>query len=189
MPSLSLELLDELVPDRRNWKVFVETGTYHAGTTVAMQPAFEQIHTVELSRSLWAEAVKNHSAPNVTFHLGNSVDVFKGLLPQLDQPTMFFLDGHWSCGETARGVIEVPLLEEIYLINRLLKTPALVIIDDLRLFGRGPASGEAVDWTQINTSRIQEIVKSRLIDWQERPLLDKAVMRLNKRRPCHPDRQ
>jgi UDP-3-O-[3-hydroxymyristoyl] glucosamine N-acyltransferase len=55
--------------------------------------------------------------------------------------------------DTGMGEKEIPLIEEIQAINKYFKKAAIIIIDDLRLFGCGPElSGDKyhdVDWSYI----------------------------------------
>ena len=68
----------------------------------------------------------------------------EALFPTLKPSTIAYLIG--------RGDIDVPLLEELATISTFLKHCALVIIDDLRLFGRGGRKGDLdVDWSRICT--------------------------------------
>jgi hypothetical protein len=71
---------------------------------------FESVVTIELSESLAARAVQElANRPNVTVRQGDSRQV----LPELaaaDVPTLYWLDGHWSGGETSGAEHECPLL-------------------------------------------------------------------------------
>ena len=58
------------------------------------------------------------------------------IIKNMIDPTIFWLDGHYSCGITAKGDVDVPLLEELIAINVLFKGSAILIIDDYRLFGQ-----------------------------------------------------
>ena len=47
------EILSEYVEDPNEFKIFVETGTAYGQTLVEVQPYFEKIFTVEISKKLW----------------------------------------------------------------------------------------------------------------------------------------
>jgi hypothetical protein len=179
MPALTPALLDALVPDWSEWPVFVETGTYRCQTILAMEPLFDELHTIELGEEFWKSALHQHSGRKIQFHLGDSATRFTELLPSLRRPAIFFLDGHWSCGDTARGSIDVPVYEELNLICGLFAPAAIVIIDDVRLFGQGPRTGEPVDWTDITTEEIAQITLWRRSSLEMRNEHDKLVVRLS----------
>lgn len=104
-----------------------------------------------------------YNGNKINFLLGDSSKVFETLLPTIDNKTIFFLDGHWSSGDTGRGEKDCPLIEEIVRINNLFVHDAIIIIDDFRLFGLNSSSGKLnEDWTDINKNNILDILKSRI---------------------------
>lgn len=70
------------------------------------------------------------------------------------------------------------LLQEIESISTRFAPAAVVIVDDLRLFGMGPHCGEPVDWTGITASAVREAAGSRLSDWTEDTRNYKLILRL-----------
>lgn len=79
----------------------------------------------------------------------------------LDQPALFWLDGHYSGGETAQGEKDTPIYEEL---DRILDAPDrdhVIIIDDARCFGR--------DRDYPSIQELSDFVRSR------RPNVDIAV--------------
>lgn len=179
MPGLSPDILRSLVSELDNWPVFVETGTYLGETICRLEPLFDELHTIELSVDHWRNAKGAYVGKKIQFHLGDSASVLDWLLPAIKRPAVFFLDGHWSCGNTARGPIDVPLLNELSSICQHFLNEALVIIDDIRLFGKGPDSGEPVDWTSIGIEAIQSVVAQRCRLIQKDVVLDKLVILLS----------
>lgn len=178
MPALKYDILKLLVADPEEWPVFIETGTLRGETIFAMEPWFDELHTIELGKDLWSRVKGRYRGERIRFHLGDSPCVLRELLPTITRRAIFFLDGHWSCGVTARGNQDVPLMEEIGVIARCFKHEAVLVIDDLRLFGQGPATGEAVDWSEIGRSGVREAAGERLVLLEERRDLDKLVVRL-----------
>ena len=82
------------------------------------------------------------------------------------QDTIFFLDGHYSSGGTAQGNKDCPLIEEIENINNLFDNKAIIIIDDLRLFGKDKSSGILLeDWSEISEDKIKSILTDRITDY------------------------
>ena len=55
-------------------------------------------------------------------------------MKELKKPALFWLDGHYSGGETARGKKDTPILEELITIFGA-KEEHIILIDDARLFG------------------------------------------------------
>lgn len=117
--------------------MFVETGTYEGVTTRFMAEKFAQVKTIEVAELYFNRAQKSLSRfPNVEQFLGDSADVLKTLVPTLTEPAVFWLDGHFSGGETGQGRRDTPLIEELVAIyNAPVKHH--VLIDDIRLCGTG----------------------------------------------------
>ena len=116
-------------------KVFVETGTYLGQTTLEAAKLFKQVHTIELSEELCNKA-KNRLKEwgNTSVHQGSSDELLKQLLPSISQRILFYLDGHYSGGITAKGVQNTPVLEELVAIKNAGKSDSVILIDDIRLF-------------------------------------------------------
>lgn len=147
-----------------NFNTFVETGTHIGSTTFAVAPHFKFIHTVELSKHFFdhcKNTAQQNNINNINFINGSSDEVLKHLCVEINEPVIFFLDSHWSKENTARGTIDVPLLNELkYIKNR--NQPDIIIIDDYRLFGSG-GEGE-VDWTCITENNIKSILQDHIFD-------------------------
>src|SRR3989442_483264 len=121
-------------------KIFVETGTYRGDMVEAMKPLFHKIYSIELSDTLFAEAkhrFKRHS--HIELLHGDSGKELGRIMERLDQPALFWLDGHYSAGDTARAETDTPIYQEL---DHILRAPALghvIVIDDARCFGSDPA--------------------------------------------------
>jgi hypothetical protein len=116
---------------------FVETGTYRGDTIEALRSRFRSVWSIELSHVLAARAQQRFAAsPNVRILEGDSAVVLRTILPEISEPCLFWLDGHWSGGETALGDSETPLLAEL---NAVLARSYrdIILVDDARLFGTG----------------------------------------------------
>jgi hypothetical protein len=164
MPSLTQEhyqsILSQSEFKNENFGFFVETGT-NAGVTVNnMLPLFNEIHSIELSEGYYKSACdKFKTNKNVHLHLGDSSKVLKNIINQFNGNTVFFLDGHWSGGDTAKGDKDCPLIEELVTIVGDFKYKALIIIDDYRLFG---TKGNE-DWSDITDDNIKNVIQGRVI--------------------------
>ena len=120
--SISHSYLKNIFPDVVNYNVFIETGTRTGGTTFKMSPYFDTVHTVELSETLYLQTksvANSKQYNNIHFHLGDSAKVLYDILPTINQKAIFYLDGHWSAGNTARGPKDCPVIEELQSINKL----------------------------------------------------------------------
>jgi hypothetical protein len=133
-----------------NSTVFVETGTLHGETTTWASNHFETVHTIERAEGLY-HLHRNQLAAirGVTPHLGDSRAILPRILDEIGtRRALFWLDGHWSGGETAGAIDECPLIDELAcLVDR---TDDIILIDDARLFLSAPPSPHDADqWPTI----------------------------------------
>lgn len=163
MPSLTPSFLETLQEDYRQYPCFVETGTFRGDTIVAMEPHFRTLYTIEFSEAYYRRAKEKYSDRTIHFLHGDSSIVFQTLLPTLKEKTLFFLDGHWSGGDTGHSEKDCPLVEEMTLIHELFAHEAILIIDDVRLFGLDASSGKlGEDWSNIHKEGLLNIIAPRL---------------------------
>jgi hypothetical protein len=162
MPSLDYSFLQKLQDDVSKYTCFIETGTLNGDTTFAMEPYFEKLYTIEFSEKYYIKTMSRYLGNKIYFMLGDSGIVFEYLLPKISEKSVFFLDGHWSSGDTGRSAKDCPLVEEITHINNLFKNEAIIIIDDYRLFGLSPKTGSNEDWSDINKDKLLNILGSRI---------------------------
>ena len=149
---------------RYNFNIFVETGTHIGSTTFAVAPYFEQVYTAELSTQFYEHCKQQAVIKNITnikFYNSSSDKVIEALSKEIKVPAIFFLDSHWSKENTARGEVDVPLLNELKFIKQR-NLPDIIIIDDYRLFGTG-GDGE-VDWTYITEESIKNVLGNNIFD-------------------------
>lgn len=130
---------------------FIETGTYLGGTAVWAAQYFAQVLTIELSESIYRQTSTQYAhLKNIDFRFGDSRQVLTELAPTLSKPAIFWLDGHWSGGETYGADDQCPLLEEIQAINAS-PVPHYILIDDARLFTSTPPKPQiAAMWADIS---------------------------------------
>jgi hypothetical protein len=115
----------------------VETGTQYGDTPWAFRHRFEKIYTIELSAMLTRIAKSRfRSYPHIEVVEGNSGEKLRDLLPLLDSKTIFWLDGHYSAGMTARGQSGCPILSELRAVATFCPVPYIILIDDARCFGQ-----------------------------------------------------
>ena len=125
-----------------NLKVLVETGTFQGDTVEYFKDKLPQIFSIELSADFAENAKKRFSSsPNVTIIEGDSGEILNHLVIEINQPTIFWLDGHYSSefyiGDkyfiTAKGKLNTPIISEL---TAILETDFshVILIDDARLF-------------------------------------------------------
>lgn len=121
--------------DKYSLNTLIETGTYEGDMVQAMSKHFHSIYSTELSQSLYQKAKKRFNG-NKAIHLfqGDSSDILPSIIKDIKEPCLFWLDAHYSSGETACGLVETPILGEI---RALLEHPIknhIILIDDARCF-------------------------------------------------------
>jgi hypothetical protein len=115
-------------------EILIETGTYLGDMVEAQRNHFKRIYSIELSEKLFNRAKKRFKDhPQITILNGDSGIVLNKLIPDIDKPALFWLDGHYSGGITAKAEKECPVPEELEAILKS-QMPHIILIDDARLF-------------------------------------------------------
>jgi hypothetical protein len=118
-----------------NAVILVETGTYLGDMVAALKNNFKLIYSIELSNELWRNASKRfRKFKHIKIIEGDSGQVLINIIPFLDQRTIFWLDGHYSGGTTARGNKICPIYAELGAILNSNQNKNVILIDDARLF-------------------------------------------------------
>jgi hypothetical protein len=163
MPSINDKFLNSLQDDYKDFPCFIETGTFNGDTIFAVEPLFDKLFTIEFSEKYYNYTKNRYNGNKIHFILGDSSIVFQTLLSTIREKTIFFLDGHWSNGDTGHSEKDCPLEEEITHIANFFQNEAIIIIDDFRLFGLDKTSGKlGEDWSKINKDNLLNILKSRI---------------------------
>jgi hypothetical protein len=117
-------------------RILVETGTYYGDMVEAMKDVFDCIYSIELSEELYRKAKERFKEEkHIEIIHGDSGVELMNLMNKIDKPTLFWLDGHYSAGVTAKGNKDTPIYEEL---GHILNAPDIghvIIIDDARYFG------------------------------------------------------
>ena len=125
--------------DQYNLKIFVETGTLYGDTIAAMMDSFDHLFSIELSRKYYEISKKRFAGKDkVSIIHGDSGIEIEKVLEKIDLPALFWLDGHYSSGDTARGDKDTPILEELTHIFNTQQKGHVIIIDDAVSFGNDP---------------------------------------------------
>ena len=126
----------------------VETGTYLGAMVYALRNDFARIHTVEVDEALHTLARHRFARlVHVTTHRGDSAQVLPEILRSLSEPTLFWLDGHYSGGITSMGAKATPVVEEIAALMAHHDRRHVILIDDARCFGT------SADYPQLDELR------------------------------------
>ena len=133
-------LLAEIV-NLNNRNIFIETGTFLGDTVFDIYPLVDKVITIEVSKKLKNNAAKRFAGNSkVEILEGDSAKVISTINTDnlLKDRVIFWLDGHYSCGETAMGEKETPIFEELEVVLGRCDSGHIVLIDDAREFNDNP---------------------------------------------------
>lgn len=118
-------------------RVFIESGSYRGdGIQNALDAGFEEIYSIELAPHLYQHCCKRFAGnKHVHLYFGDSSQVLKTILDEINEPVTFWLDGHYSWGDTAKGNSNTPILNELAIIADHHINTHTILIDDVRQFG------------------------------------------------------
>ncbi|MDP3043285.1 MAG: hypothetical protein Q8N21_02695 [bacterium] len=117
------------------YSTFVETGTYKGDMVDAMKNIFSKIYSIELSPVLFAKAQERFAgASNINLRCGDSGIILKEIIQEIKIPALFWLDAHYSKGDTARGEKDTPILQELEIILSHPVKNHVILIDDALCF-------------------------------------------------------
>ena len=140
VPHLVKQRTIRTLADTFGLTILVETGTYYGDMIETMKGHFNQIYSIELSLELYKRAMRRfHGDARIKLIQGDSGSELKKVLNEINQPALFWLDGHYSAGITARGIKDTPIYEELNHIFNTQQTGHVIVIDDARCFGSDPA--------------------------------------------------
>lgn len=145
---------------------WLETGTYFGETTAFLAKKSPLVLTLEPMAELYeAASIRLKHLSNVEVINASSETAFASTAARLGDRVNFWLDGHYSSGNTFRGSSDTPIELELAVISHIVQNGGhvAVFIDDVRLFveewSEEPASADRdaypplstlVDWAQEN---------------------------------------
>lgn len=149
-------------------RILIETGTYLGKMMEAMQPYFDKLISIEISEYLNNRAKKLFSAhSNLHFELGDSGVKMAEVIKNINEPVLFWLDGHYSGGITGMSDIETPIVAELRAIfSHPLAQQHIILIDDARLFNGDrdyPKFEELQDFVTRENINYQLTIKNDII--------------------------
>jgi len=122
--------------------IWVETGTLVGDTAKYLSKIAKFVYTIEPSEKYYNLSVKNlKNYENIKIYNATSEnklnDILEIIKPNSD--VCFWLDGHWSGGDTFKGETDTPILSELDTIERYLNnfSKLNILIDDFRIFDIG----------------------------------------------------
>lgn len=139
--ELKREILNSY-KDKYALKIFIETGTFFGETVEYFKNSFKKVYSIELAEDLASKAKQRfENDRQVEIIQGDSGSLLKGILKDIREPVLFWLDGHYSSEffvgdeliKTARTDKDTPVVEEL---DTVLSSPInhVILIDDARGF-------------------------------------------------------
>jgi hypothetical protein len=149
------------------YTTLVETGTFMGDMVEAQKRNFKKIISVELSIDLFEKAKRRFKKDkNITIMQGDSGKVLQRIIKDINEPIIFWLDGHYSHGITAKGDKECPIYEELDAIFSKNNLDHILLIDDARCFiGENdyPTIKELTEYIKSKNEKCQVEVKHDII--------------------------
>jgi len=120
--------------EKMNLTTVVEGGTYQGGIAKKLSKEFQKVYTIEKSDVMYEEAKGNIGGiPNITQLRGDTREHLPKIA-KVNDNIIFWLDAHWSGGDTYGQQDECPLLQELNTIFNSEMRNYAILIDDARLF-------------------------------------------------------
>ncbi len=153
---------------KSGYNVLIESGTFLGDMVESKKKSFKKIISIELSSLLYKKAKKRFKKDlNVSIVWGDSGEKIAAILKAIHEPVIFWLDGHYSAGVTAKGNKLCPVYEEIDAIfNSVSRFDHIILIDDARLFTgkRGyPEINQLTEYIHSKNIRYQIYIKDDII--------------------------
>ncbi len=166
-PHLVKQMTIQEYQDKHKYAVLIESGTYMGDMVEAQKKKFRKIISIELGTDLFLKATKKFkNDKNISIVQGDSGKVLPQIMLEINEPAIFWLDGHYSAGLTARGEKDCPIFDELTAIFSSKKFNHIILIDDARFFtGKGdyPTIDELTAYIQSKNKKYQVEVKYDII--------------------------
>lgn len=148
-----------------NGEIWIESGTYRGDSTYWISKNFKEIHSIEPSTKYFKLAEKRFSKKtNIFLYNDLSENILKSVIAEINKKygkikLSFWLDGHFSAGDTFHGPNDTPILQELQHIENCLFmcSEIYIFIDDFRLFATRssndiayPSKNELINWAGRN---------------------------------------
>ncbi len=135
--------------DRLGLKRAIETGTYRGAGARRLARIFPRVITIEISPELARAAAESlDNTVGIEVRQGSSREILRTEV-DATQPTLYWLDGHWSGGVTGGEQDECPVLAELDAVGAG-HPDDVVLIDDARFFlAPPPPPHDPGQWPRI----------------------------------------
>lgn len=134
IPAVKRRLIGALLHKHR-LTTFVETGTFKGDTLAVIAATGIRSISVELSREYFDRANTRFAGMrNVELHQGDAGEILPRIVATLHEPALFWLDGHYSAGETAHGALASPISAEVQCVLTSPVRGHVMLIDDAHDF-------------------------------------------------------
>ncbi len=123
-------------------QVMIETGTFRGDTVEYFKDKLPKVYSIELSKELAEKAASRFKGDsNVQIICGDSGLILKELVHTINEPALYWLDGHYSSEffigteyfVTAKGEKNTPVVSELQTLLKD-KHKHVILIDDARHF-------------------------------------------------------
>jgi hypothetical protein len=167
-PEMLHQIISDFDEDKTEYTMFVESGTNSGETLEKLYNEFETLHTIELDQKYYEKfdkIIEEKNYEKIINHFGDTIDILPLILQKCIESkdkSVFWLDGHWSGGDTALGIESCPLFKECVSINNFYQPDsAIIVIDDYRLFGGG-----WIGWDDISVENIVSCFKNHEVKYK-----------------------
>jgi len=115
--------------------ILIETGTYKGDMISSCLNNFKNIYSIELDEKL-ALAAQERFKDNAHVKIihGDSANILQFVISPIQEPVIFWLDAHYSGGETTRGEQDTSIIQELGQIFMSGRKDDVILIDDLHMF-------------------------------------------------------
>jgi hypothetical protein len=167
-PNQLKHLVIEIYQKKYGSDILIETGTFLGDMVEAQRKNFRKIVSIEVAEELWKKAaIRFKRYKHISIIKGDSGIILPSIVKDLNEPAIFWLDGHYDFGITSKGEKDCPILEEIDAIFKYNNgLNHILLVDDARSFdGQGdyPTIDELTSYIKKYNDRYNVMVKDDII--------------------------
>jgi len=146
---------------------WIETGTHLGNTTEYLSKIAKCVYTIEPSEMFFNSARETLSSKkNIKLIHGTSEEYLEKVISKIKNKNIsFWLDGHYSGGDTFEGEDHSPVLHELEIIEKYLYNfkKVNILIDDFRIFNNHYPKSSKINYP--NQSELINWVKKNNLKW------------------------